>query len=88
MSPCHRFRGSGLIYVPRKLKEIHQELDLLAGQGGTAGFLADAESVQRISDLVEDIREVMMDYQVRALAHSSLLSCPTNTPDFIATGYL
>ena len=74
--------------VPRKLEEIHQELNLLAGQGKTAGFLANAESAQRINGLVEDIRQVMMDYQVRALACSFLLSCLTNVLDFIATRYL
>ena len=50
--------------VSRKLEEVHQELDLLAGQGITAGFLANAESAQRINDLVEDIRQAMMEYQV------------------------
>ena len=62
------------MYVCRKLEEVHQELDLLAGQGKTAGFLANAESAQRINGLVEDIRQVMMDYQVRALTRSFLLS--------------
>ena len=60
------------MYVSRKLEEVHQELDLLAGQGKTAGFLANVESAQRINGLVEDIRQVVMDYQVRALTCSSL----------------
>ena len=64
------------MYISRKLEEIHQELDLLGGQGETAGFLANAENAQRISGIVEDIREVMMDYQVRALTHSFVLSPP------------
>ena len=58
------------MYVPRKLEEIHQELDLLAGQGKTAGFLANTENTQKINGLVEDVRQVMMDYQVRASTHS------------------
>ena len=76
------------MYVCRKLEEVHRELDLLAGQGKTAGFLTNAESAQRISGLVEDIRQVMMDYQVRALTCSPLSSCLTNMADFTATGYL
>ena len=56
-----------LMYASRKLEEVHRELDLLAAQGKTAGFLSSAESAQRINGLVEDIREVMMDYQVHAL---------------------
>ena len=72
----------------RKLEEIHQELDLLAGQGKTAGFLANAENTQKINGLIEDIRQVMMDYQVRALTHSFLLLCLTHTLDFVTTRYL
>ena len=76
------------MYVSRKLEEIHQELGLLAKRGNTAGFLANAESAQRISGLVEDIRQVMMDYQARALAHSFSLPCLTNVLDFATTRYL
>ena len=76
------------MYVSRKLEEVHQELDLLAGQGETAGFLANAETTQKISGLVEDIREVMMDYQVRALTHPFLLPSLTNAPDLVATRHL
>ena len=56
------------MYVSRKLEEIHQELDPLAGQGEIAAFLVNVESAQRIGGIVEDIRQVMMDYQVCALA--------------------
>ena len=76
------------MYISRKLEEIHRELDLLAGQGKTSGFLANAETAQKISGLVEDIREVMMDYQVRALTLSLLSPCLTNAPDFATTRYL
>ena len=62
------------MYISRKLEKVHQELDLLAGQGKTAGFLANAESAQRINGLVEDIRQVTMDYQARILTHSFPLS--------------
>ena len=74
--------------VSRKLEEIHHELDLLARQGKTAGFLANSENTQRISGLVEDIRQAMTDYQVRALTHPFLLSCLTNVLDLITTRYL
>ena len=74
--------------ISRKLEEIHQELDLLVGQGKAVGFLANAETAQKISGLVEDIREVMMDYQVRVLTHRFLLSFLTNAPGLPATGYL
>ena len=74
--------------VSRRLEEIGQELDLLAGQGKTAGFLANSETAQRISGLVEDIRQMMADYQVRALTHPFLLPCLTKVLDLITTRYL
>ena len=74
--------------ISRKLEEIFQELDLLAGQGKTAGFLANSETAQRISGLVEDVRQAMMDYQVCASTRSFLLLCLTNVLDVIAARYL
>jgi hypothetical protein len=50
--------------IARKLEEVHQDLARLTGQGMAVGFLTNTENVQRINGLVEDIREVMMDYQV------------------------
>ena len=76
------------MHVPRKLEEIHQKLDLLIGQGKTPGFPTNAESAQRVGGIVEGIRQAVMDYQVRALTPSFLLSWPTNMPGFIATRYL
>ena len=74
--------------ICRKLEEVHRELDLLAAQGKTAGFLTNAESAQRVNGLVEDIRQVMMDYQVRASTCPPPSSCLTNVVDFTATGYI
>ena len=76
------------MWISRKLDEIHQELDLLVGKGKVVGFLANTETAQKIGGLVEDIREVMMDYQVRVLTHSLLSPFLTNVPDFVATRYL
>ena len=51
------------------------------------GFLTNAENAQRINSLVEDIRDIMMDYQVWI---SNYLSVPylTLALDFITTRYL
>jgi hypothetical protein len=51
------------------------------------GFLTNTENAERINGLVEDIREVMMDYQVRMLNYS-FLPCLTFALDFVATRYL
>ena len=74
--------------IARKLRDVDQELTLLAGQGKkAAGFLANTENAQRINGLVEDIREVMMDYQV---CTSNTLFFPylTNVLDLVATRYI
>ena len=63
--------------IARKLEDVHQELALLAGQGKVVGFLVNTENAQRINDLVEDIRQVMMDYQVCA-SNNPFLSCLMN----------
>ena len=69
------------------MEDVGQELALLAGQGKAAGFLANTENAQRINGLVEDIREVMMDYQVCA---SNALFFPylINVLDLVATRYI
>jgi hypothetical protein len=50
--------------IARKLEDVHRDLTRLAEQGGVVGFLTNTENEQRINGLVEEIREVMMDYQV------------------------
>ena len=55
--------------IGRKMEDVHQELARLARQGKVVEFLANTENAQRINDLVEDIRQVMMDYQVCASSH-------------------
>ena len=73
--------------IARKLEEVDRELALLAGQGKVVGFLANTETAQKINDLVEDIREVMMDYQVRP-SSSPFLPSLMNVLDLTATRHL
>ena len=51
--------------IDRELEDVRGDLILLAEQGKITGFLTNAENAQRINSLVEDIRDAMMDYQVR-----------------------
>ena len=51
--------------IGRKLEEIRQELALLGEQGKTKGFFNNVENAEKLGGLVEDLRDVMMDYQVR-----------------------
>jgi hypothetical protein len=73
--------------IVRKLEDIHQDLTQLAGQGKTMGFLTNTENAQKINGLVEDIREVMMEYQV-CMSNYIFLPCLMFVLDFIATRYL
>ena len=55
----------------RKLEEIRRELSLLGEQGKTKGFFNNAENAEKLVGLVEDLRDVMMDYQVRTPSNVS-----------------
>ena len=57
--------------VGRKLEEIRRELVLLGEQGKTKGFFNNAENAEKLVGLVEDLRDVMMDYQVCSLSNVS-----------------
>ena len=70
----------------RKLEDICQNLSLPTEQGKVVEFLTNPENAQRINDLVEDIHEVLMGYQVCILSHMFLPPL-TIMLDFIATGY-
>ena len=73
--------------VARKLEDVCRDLALLAEQGKVMGFLTNTENAQRISGLVEDIRDAMIAYQVCASNHL-ILPCLTIVVDFITTRYL
>jgi hypothetical protein len=53
--------------IDRKLEDIHRDLALLGEQGKAKGFFNNVENADRLSGLVEDIRDAIMDYQVCAL---------------------
>ena len=62
--------------VTRKLEKICQGLTLPAEQGEATRFLANTENAERVNDLVDEIYEGFMEYQVcMAIAH--FLSCLT-----------
>ena len=46
------------------MENIRQELALLAEQGKTKGFFNNVDNADKLGGMVEDIRDVMMDYQV------------------------
>ena len=48
----------------RKLQDVSRDLVLLEKQGKVEGFFSNAENAGKLSSLVEDIRDAMMEYQV------------------------
>ena len=50
--------------ITRQLEDIRQALDRMTTQNDIVQFLSNAENAQKLNDLVDDIREVVMDYQV------------------------
>jgi len=50
--------------MTRKLENIHQSLTLPVEQGDVMRFLANTENAQRVNSMVEDIHQVLMEYQV------------------------
>ena len=72
--------------VTRKLQAIHKDLDLVAKQGNVEGFFRNLENADRFSGLVEDIRDAMVEYQVRL--NSASLAPLIFASDFIAARYL
>ena len=56
-------------------------------QGDIAQFLSNTENAQKLNDLVDDIREAVMDYQVRT-SEGPALSVSNIRIDFLTAGYL
>ena len=60
--------------IDKKLEDVRQELALLGEQGKTKGFFNNVENAKKLGGLVEDLRDIIMDYQVRAPSNQSF-SC-------------
>jgi hypothetical protein len=73
--------------IARKLEEVHQDLTQLMGRCLAVGFLTNTENAQRINGLVEDIHEVMMDYQV-CMSNYLFPTCLMFVLDFTTTRHL
>ena len=56
-------------------------------QKDIAQFLSNAENAQKLNDLVDDIREAVMDYQVRT-SGGLVMSVSNIRADFLTAGHL
>ena len=70
--------GVSRMRVGRKLEDVHQELVLLGEQGKAKGFFTNVENAEKLGGLVEDVRDVLIDYQV----------CASNNIPFSCSSFL
>ena len=57
--------------IYRKLEYIRRDLAVLGEQGRTKGFFNNVQNAEKLNGLVEDVRDAMMDYQVRVPSNVS-----------------
>ena len=69
------------------MQDVYRDLALLGEQGNVEGSSNNAKSADKLNDLIEDIREAMLEYQ--AYIHNSFVSDISDVvPDFVAARYL
>ena len=80
--------GIDLAIMSRKLETVRRGLDLLAEQGKVEGFFKNVGNANQLSGLLEDVRDAMIEYQVRIPPNHMSLQYLMFESDFIATGYI
>ena len=60
-----RDREPGLTRITRKLEDVRRDLSSLEEQGNVEGFFNNVKNADRLGGLVEDVRDAMLEYQVR-----------------------
>jgi len=63
--------------ITRRLEDVRQALEPMTTQKDIAQFLNNTENAQKLNDLVDDIREAVMDYQVRIIRGHVLTASDT-----------
>ena len=54
--------------MTRKLESVREDLDLIVEQGKIEGFLKNVGNADKLGGMLDDIRDAMMEYQVRTLS--------------------
>lgn len=72
----------------RKLERIREDLAQVKEQGKIKGFLHNVGNAKRLSGLLEDIRDAMMEYQVCILLGCLSVECLMIESDLVAARYL
>ena len=75
--------------MDRKLERARQDPALLEEQGKVEDFLNNVRNTDKLGSMLEDIRDAIIEYQVRVSFNQ--LSLPLSlmpNPDFVAARYL
>ena len=86
-TPSQGRRPARRASLASKLDDVLRVLIPLEQRGKVTRFLNSAKDVDTLGSLVEDIRDALMDYQVRSRISRSRPTL-TSVPDFLATRYL
>jgi len=73
-----------MLGIVRKLEEIGQAMGSVATRNDLALFFGIPENARKLNDLVEDIRDALMEYQVRSPKRLALVAA-NMWSDFVAT---
>ena len=69
------------------MEGVYQDLAPLARKGKVEGFLNNAENARKLGELIEDVRDVTVEYQV--CTHDPSVSNTSDVvPGFVAARYL
>ena len=74
--------------MSRKLEAVHEGLTQLAEQGKVEAFLKNVGNAGKLGDLLEDVHDAMIEYQVCTSSDKVLLQRLMFESDLVATGYL
>ena len=85
----HALRSrAGSDVIARRLKEAGQALDSITTREDLAGLLNATGNAQKLNDLVEDLRDALMGYQVCTPEPLAPLIISNNALDLVTARYL
>ena len=74
--------------MDRKLERARQDLVLLEEQGKIEDFLNNVRNTDKLGSMLEDIRDAIIEHQVRVSFNQLSLLYLMPNPNFVAARYL
>ena len=69
------------------MKGVYQDLAPLEQQGKVEGFFNNTENARKLGELIEDVRDITVEYQV-CIHDPSVSNTSDVVPGFVAARYL